>query len=207
MTTTDNPLAHLPYNTQLLPLRLPEYGRNIHQMIDFCVHIPDREERTRCAYTIARMMANLFPELVSAEEGHRKIWDHINIISDFQLDIDFPCEVTSREEIRTRPARISHGGGNIRHRMYGRNIQLMIDRVASMDDGEEKDALISMIAHHMKKLMLQHNKEGVDDARILRDLAEYSEGRISLNPETYILHEFREIPLPDSGNGKKKKKK
>lgn len=205
MTLTDHRMTMIPYNTQLLPLLLPEYGRNIHQMVDYCVHIPDREERTRCAYTIARIMENLFPELVSGEEGRRKIWDHINIISGFKLDIDFPCAVSGPEAIHPRPEKINHGGCRIMYRHYGRNIQLMIDRVAEMEDGKEKDALISMIAHHMKKLMLVHNKEGVDDARILRDLAEYSQGRIVLDPNTYILHEFQEAAAPE--NGKKKKKK
>ncbi|HBC22233.1 MAG TPA: DUF4290 domain-containing protein [Porphyromonadaceae bacterium] len=195
----------VPYNTQLLPLKLPEYGRNIHQMIDYCVHIPDREERTRCAYTIAHIMESLFPELVTGVDGSRKVWDHINIIADFKLDIDFPCEVSSAEEMHPRPNKISYGGKRIAHRFYGRNIQLMIDRVAEMEDGEDKDALISMIAHHMKKLMLAHNREGVDDARILRDLAEYSKGRIVLDPKTYILHEFRDVTPVETQKKKKKK--
>lgn len=106
----------VPYNTQLLPLKLPEYGRNIHQMIDYCVHIPDREERTRCAYTIAHIMESLFPELVTGVDGSRKVWDHINIIADFKLDIDFPCEVSSAEEMHPRPNKISYGGKRIAHR-------------------------------------------------------------------------------------------
>lgn len=198
-------MTFIPYNTQLLALRLPEYGRNIHQMVDFCVHIEDREERTRCAYTIAHIMKSLFPELLSGEEGERKVWDHINFIADCKLDIDFPVEVTPQEESHPTPKKLEHGGIPIRRRLYGRNIQMMIDRVAEMEPGEEKDVLISMIAHHMKKLMLVHNKEGVDDGRILRDLAEYSGQRIVLDPQNYILHEFKEMPVPETGKKKKKK--
>jgi hypothetical protein len=83
----------------------------------------------------------------------------------------------------------------------------MIDRVANMEDSSEKDMLVSMIAHHMKKLMLIHNKEGVADAKILRDLAEYSHGKINLNPETYLLHEFHEAQAPEASKKSKKKKK
>ena len=93
---------------------------------------------------------------------------------------------------------------------FGRNIQNMVDYcvgiVADMEDGPEKDQLISMIAHHMKKLMLVHNKEGVDDAKILRDLALYSGGKINLDPETYLLHEFKEVKMP-AQQGKKRKKR
>ena len=193
----------IPYNTQLLPLKLPEYGRNIHQMIDYCVHIPDREERTRCAYTIAHIMESLFPELVTGADGSKKVWDHINIIAGFQLDIDFPCEVATREEMHVKPQKIEYGARLNRYRHYGRYIQEMISRVADMEPDAVRDSLISMIAHQMKKLMLQHNKEGVDDARILRDLAEMSDGKIALDPSRYILHEYQDVtPEP-----KKKKKK
>ncbi len=195
----------LTYNTQLKPLALPEYGRMIHQMVEYATQIPDRDERTRCAFAIAKIMKNLFPQEFASPDGERKMWDHINIISDFKLDIDFPVEVSSAEAIHPKPEPILYGDHNIRHRYYGKNIQLMIDRVAELEEGPEKDSLISMIAHHMKKLMFTHNKEGVNDARILRDLAEYSKGRIQLDPETYILHEFREIEPVQ--NGKKKKKK
>lgn len=195
----------LTYNTQLKPLALPEYGRMIHQMVEYATQIPDREERTRCSFAIAKIMKNLFPQEFASPDGERKMWDHINIISDFKLDIDFPVEVSTAETIHPTPDPIPYGDQNIRHRYYGKNIQLMIDRVAELEESPEKDSLISMIAHHMKKLMFTHNKEGVNDARILRDLAEYSKGRIHLDPETYILHEFREIE--PAQNGKKKKKK
>lgn len=194
----------IPYNTQLLPLKLPEYGRNIHQMIDYCVHIPDRDERNRCAYTIAGIMEGLFPELLAGEEGRRKIWDHMNIIADFKLDIDFPFPVAGKEEIHPKPQRIPYGERLYRHRHYGRLIQVMIDRVAEMEDGPDRQTLISMVANHMKKLMMAHNREGSDDARILHDLAEYSDGRIVLNPETYRLHEFHDI-TPEPSKKKKKK--
>ena len=82
----------------------------------------------------------------------------------------------------------------------------MIETVSDLPETEEKAILISMIAHHMKKLMLTHNKEGVDDAKILRDLAEYSGGRINLDPSTYLLHEFKEVEISTPGKNKKKKK-
>lgn len=194
----------IPYNTQLLPLRLPEYGRNIHQMIDYCVHIPDRDERNRCAYTIAGIMQNLFPELLSGEEGERKIWDHMNIMADFQLDVDFPVPVTTRDEVHPKPAPIAYGKRLYKHRQYGKLIQEMVDNVSNMEDGAERDMLISMIANHMKKLMLAHNREGSDDARILHDLAELSQGRINLDPNKYPLHEFHDV-TPESSKKKKKK--
>lgn len=169
---------------------MPEFGRNVQDMVDYCVTIEDREERNRCARRIVRIMSNLFPELVGEDGNMQNIWNHIMIISGFQLDVDFPCEVITAEAIHPKPEPVKYTQGPIRRRVYGHNIEAMVVKVAEMPDREEKDILISMIAHHMKKLMLIHNKEGVDDAIILRDLAEFSSGRIVLDPEKYILHEF-----------------
>lgn len=196
----------IPYNTDLKPITLPEFGRNIQKMVDYCMSIEDRDERTRCAYGVVEIMANLFPELVKDKTDYSQIWDQINIISNFQLDVDFPCEVITREKLNPKPYKIPYTAGPMRYRHYGKSIERMIEVVGDMEPGEDKDLLISMIAHHMKKLMLIHNKEGVDDAKILKDLREYSEGHIDLDPATYLLHEFKEATPVNQPKGKKKKK-
>lgn len=197
----------LPYNTDMEPMLLPEYGRHIQGLVDYCVNIPDRDERTACAYAIADTMAGIFPELLGEDKSYDKIWDQINIMSRFELDIDFPCDVITAEKMNPKPEKLPYTASDMRFRHYGKNIEKMIATVADLEDGEEKDLLISMLAHHMKKLMLQHNPEGVDDAKILRDLALYSGGRINLDPETYLLHEFREAPQPQRATNKKRKRK
>lgn len=149
----------LPYNTDMEPVLLPEYGRNLQGLVNYCVQIPDRDERTACAYAIADTMASMFPELVGVGRDYSKIWDQINIMSRFELDIDFPCEVITSEKLHPVPAKIPYSKPDMRFRHYGKNIEKMIQMVAALEDSEEKDLLISMIAHHMKKLMLQHNRE------------------------------------------------
>lgn len=196
----------LPYNTDMEPVILPEYGRNLQGLVDYCVQIPDRDERTACAYAIADTMASIFPELIGENNDYTKIWDQINIMSRFKLDIDFPCEVITEEKLHPKPGKLPYTSSDMRFRYYGKNIEKMIKVVAELEDGPEKDLLVSMIANHLKKLMLQHNKEGVDDAKILRDLALYSDGRIQLDPEEYLLHEYKEMPIPQIQNKKKRRK-
>lgn len=197
----------MQYNTQRKQLVLPEYGRNMQQMVDYCLSIENREERTLCAYSIIEIMGNLFPELKDSDNSGKKLWDHLNIMADFKLDIDFPCDVLQIENLNPKPNRIPYNTANIRYRHYGNNIEQMIEIITLMPDSEEKDALISMVAHHMKKLMLIHNKEGVDDAKILRDLAEYSRGKINLDPDQYILLDFKEESEKQTKQKSKNKKK
>lgn len=196
----------IPYNTELPKMALPEYGRNIHNMIQYCMTIPDREERNACAYEIADIMANLFPEVLGENKDYQRIWDHINIMSDFKLDIDFPVPVVTEESMKLKPAQLPYTSSKIRYRHYGKSIEKMITIVAEMEDGEEKEQLISMIAHHMKKLMMLHNSEGASDAKILKDLYNYSNGEINLDPASYILHEYKEAPVSKTSKNKKRKK-
>ena len=173
-------------------------------MVDHCLTIEDREERTRCAYSIISTMGNLFPNLRDVEDFKHKLWDHLAIMSDFKLDIDYPCEIVKPESLNSLPEKVEYKLSPIKYRHYGKSIELMITKASTMDLGEERDALILLIANHMKKLMLSVNSDGVDDAKILKDLRDYSHGTINLDPETFHLHEFKEAP---SQQNKRKKKK
>lgn len=194
----------LTYNTQLEHLVLPEYGRNVQQMINHCMTIADRDERNRCAHTIVAIMDNMFPENRSEVDYKRKLWDHLAIISGFQLDIDYPYEVVEPSNLVSRPDPIDYQLEPIKFRHYGKIIERMIERAAQYPEGEERDALVMLLAHHMKKLIYQINKEDVEDAKIFRDLDFYSHGRIKLDTNSHILHEFQEV---NQKQPKKKKKK
>ena len=193
----------LTYNTQLKKLVLPEYGRNIQRMVDHCLTIENRDERSHCARSIIKAMGNLFPELRDPENDNHKLWDHLVIMSGFQLDVDFPCDVIKAESLATEPEPVKRDDTYIRYRHYGRMLPEMVVKAAAMEPGQERDALILYLANHMKKLMLAVNKDGVDDAKIFKDLYELSDGRINLDASTIRLHQFVEAPSP---TGKKKKK-
>ena len=192
------------YNTQQKKLIMPEYGRNVQQMIDHCVSIEDREERTRCANTIINIMGNLFPHLRDVDDFKHKLWDHLAIMSDFKLDIDYPYELIRKENLRTKPDRIPYTLTPIRYRHYGKTLERMIKKCEDYPDGPERDQLISLLANHMKKSFLTWNKEVVDDDKIFKDLREYSHGRIDLSPETFRLKESKEFLQKKNKNNMRK---
>ena len=192
------------YNTQQKKVIMPEYGRNVQQMIDHCVSIEDREERTRCANTIINIMGNLFPHLRDVDDFKHKLWDHLAIMSDFKLDIDYPYEIIRKENLRTKPDRIPYTLTPIRYRHYGKTLERMIKKCEDYPDGPERDQLISLLANHMKKSFLTWNKEVVDDDKIFKDLREYSHGRIDLSPETFRLKESKEFLQKKNKNNMRK---
>lgn len=193
----------LEYNTQLKHLALPEYGRNIQKMVDYCLTIPDREQRTKCAYAVINAMGNLFPAFRDGEDRF-KLWDHLAIMSDFELDIDYPCEVIQQESLMSQPEKVFYNTPISDRRHYGRYLLSMIQRTAEMPEGIERDAMVLLVANQMKKTMLiEGDTESIEDIKIFNDLAAISHGAIRLTPETCTLHDYKINQLP----GKKKKKK
>lgn len=185
--------ARLKYNTQEKRLALPEYGRNIQNMVDYCVSIQNREERTKCANTIINIMGNMFPHLRDVNDFKHILWDHLAIMSDFALDIDYPYEVIKKEDLYSKPAKLPYIQGRITYKHYGRNIEDMIRKATTYEEGEEKECLINLLANHMKKSFLTWNKEVVDDRKIFDDLNLLTQGKIILNEEEHKLTESKDI--------------
>ncbi len=166
---------------------MPEYGRAVQKMVDHAITIENRAERQRCANTIIAVMGNMFPQLRDMPEFKHKLWDHLAIMSDFKLDIDYPYELVAPETLHPTPQRLPYPKGSIRYRHYGRSIEEMIKKACSMTDGEERDELVRLIAAQMKKEYVLWNKESIEDSKIAEDIQEYSNGQICLNGEKLNL--------------------
>ena len=179
--------------SQRTDLILPEYGRNIQQMVKHAVSIEDRAERTRCAKTIIDIMGNMFPYLRDVEGFKFKLWDHLAIMSDFQLDIDYPFEVVKPTTLQQKPERIPYNTSGIRYMHYGRLLQSLIEKTEQYPEGPRRDELIDLMANHMKKSYLTWNKEVVDDRKIFDDLRQLSHGNINMNPESMTLTASKDI--------------
>ena len=179
---------------------LPEYGRSIQNMVDHALTIQDRAERQRCANTIINIMGGLFPHLRDVNDFKHILWDHLAIMADFQLDIDYPYEIVKKEDLFSRPPRVPYNTGRIRYRHYGKTLERMIGKANEFEDGQEKNYLIKLLANQMKKSFLNWNKEAVDDRKIFKDLDELSGGKIVLDEEQHKLTESRDILSRKSTN-------
>lgn len=186
---------------------MPEYGRHVQQMVDFCLTIEDRDERNACARAIIDTICRLNPSLRTNPEWRAKLWDHLAIMSGFKLDIDYPSEPITPESLNSRPSRMEIPQHGIPKRVYGANIMKMIEIVSSMDpDDQNRQELTMLTANHMKKLLMAENPEAATDARIFTDLAKLSGGQLLLNPDEIKLCEFEIVPGPDQYKKKRKRK-
>lgn len=177
----------LVYNTEREHLIIPEYGRHIQKMINYATSIESKEERNKVANTIIAVMGNLQPHLRDVTDFQHKLWDQLFIMSDFKLDVDSPYEKPLREVLEARPEPLKYPQNFPKYRFYGNNIKTMIDFANSLEEGEMKEALVYVIANHMKKCFLNWNKDTVEDSVIFHHLYELSDGKINLKNSTEVL--------------------
>lgn len=198
------------YNTQRKRMNLPEYGRNVQKMVDYIKTIKDQDERNKAARAIIQIMGNLNPNLRDSGDVNHKLWDHLSIIADFELEIDSPFPPPEREKLMEKPNIVPYKGREAGHLHYGRIIEMMIEEAAKMEEGEQKDYLVMLIGNQMKKASLTWNRGQVTDEIIGKDLVEIGNGKIKL-PEPFILMEARDLlgpkkKKPQQGQKGKKKK-
>lgn len=180
------------YNTEREKMAIPEYGRNIHKMVEHISTIEDKEERNKAARTIISIMGNMNPHLRDINDFKHKLWDHLAIISDFKLDIDSPYEPPTRETLIEKPKIVPYNTYPIRWKHYGKILEQMIKAATELEEGEKKEALIHLIANHMKKSFLIWNRNQVTDEIIYHDLKVLSGGQIDRGAEMR-LSESKEI--------------
>lgn len=178
----------MEYNTQRNKMIIPEYGRNIQKMIDQCIAIPDRDQRTRFAYLIVSVMGQMVPKGKESGDMKQKLWDHLFIISDFKLDVDSPYPPPRKDVLQAKPDPVPYSDEDFRYRHYGKNIERIIEKAAEYPEGPEKDALIKTIANHLKKSYLNWNRNSVDDELIMENLEELSKGKIKASTDLQLSH-------------------
>ena len=160
---------------------LPEYGRNVQNMIQHAMEIADREERNRAAQAIIEVMGQLNPHLRDVDDFKHKLWTHLFVMSDFQLDVDSPYEIPKRESLDERPQIMDYPKSSIRYGHYGQYTQKILEASKEVESEDEKKYLSETMANFMKKQFLIHNNNAVENYVILEQLKELSKGELSLD--------------------------
>lgn len=181
----ENPII-LDYNTEREKLSMPEYGRNVLKMVEDVKRIEDRAKRSEQARAVVRVMEILNPQVHSADNWEQKLWDHLYIMAGYDLDVDSPYPMPSPEQRKSRPEIIPLKKKPIKATHYGRNIESIIDLIASEPEGEMKTAMIRSLAMYMRQQYLIWNKDSVADTTIFSDIEKLSDYRIKV-PEGLTL--------------------
>lgn len=182
------------YNTQRKRMALPEYGRNVQKMVDHIKTIEDRDERNRAAKTIIQIMGNLNTNIRDIGDFKHKLWDHLALIANFDLDIDSPYPIPEPSKFVEKPKQVPYRQGEIRFLHYGRIIELMIAAASEMADGDEKEYFTTLIVNQMKKSYITWNRGQVADEVIIGDMKLLSRGKLKMTDGVKILEVKELIP-------------
>ena len=170
----------LLYNTERVKLYIPEYGRNVQKMVDFLKTIEDRQKRNEQAKAVIKVMEILNPAVHLQDNYEQKLWDHLFIISGFDLDVDSPYPMPAPESLHETPLPVPIQKKPVKINHYGRNVESLIDLIAEQEEGEVKDAMLRSLALCMKQQYLTWNKDTVTDEMIFADIERLSDGRIKV---------------------------
>lgn len=193
----------LDYNTHRDKLLMPEYGREIQKMVDYAVSLKDKSERQSCAQEIIRMMETKVPELRDNADFEQTLWDHLYLMSHKALDIEWPFDVTAAEKLENKPNAVPLPKEGMRLRHYGKLLEQLFEKLKTMPEGEERDALAFYTANQMKRNLMTWGHGSMSDEKVADDMARFTDGVIQLDLSTLKLDKV--TPIEESKPKKKKK--
>lgn len=194
----------LDYNTQRERLVLPEYGREIQSMVDYAVALPTKEERQSCAEAIVDIMDRMFSQDGDAVGRKQKLWDHLALMSNFKLDIDYPVDVSQATRIAAKPEPMPYPMSRIPVRHYGNMMFEIFERLKTMEPGEERDELAKLTANQMKRNLTHWSHGSADDEKVASDLARFTDGKIQLDLSSFKFEKISNKEPVTKANKKKR---
>lgn len=183
-----NAPVELSYNTQQEFLIMPEYGRNVQQLVRHAQTIKDPDYRQAFCEEIINLIQQLYPQSKNVEDYREKLWHHLFHIAKYNLEALPPSgQIPRPEDARKKPERVPYPLQDTRFRHYGNNVQLLIKKAITMEPGYIKTGFVNTIGSYMKMAYKTWNREHyVSDDLIKTDLAILSNSQISLEEDSRI---------------------
>lgn len=176
----------MTYNSAKENLTIPEYGRHVQQLVDHAKTIEDPVYRQKFAERIIKLMMQMTPQNRTIEDYQGKLWRHLFRIAHNELDVTPPEGVKMPEDTsgRLKPQLVDYPEQQAKYRHYGHNVQTMIKKGISMEDGPKKDGFVAAIAAYMKLAYKTWNRDHyVSDEVIKADLVTLSKGALRIDED------------------------
>lgn len=174
----------MKYNTQRKKLKFMDYGRTVEDLIQKAKTIEDREQRNLAAQTIVEVMSRVVPRSRENAGWKRRMWDHMMILADWELDVDWPVwagrkpETKPEETLKMTPRRMQYKNHRLKYRHYGRIIETLVEKAKSMPEGEERGELVKQLLDAMKNSYSSWNNAAMSQEVVYNQLYEMSDGAL-----------------------------
>ncbi|MBK6340635.1 MAG: DUF4290 domain-containing protein [Bacteroidetes bacterium] len=176
----------MEYNSSRNQIEMREYGRYIQKLVDFAMTKTDRKERLRVCENIIDIMGTLNPTLKINPDFGQLMWDHLFVVSNFKLDVDWPYEKPTPELARIKPTHLPYPRTEIKFKHYGKNVHSMVKKASEMEDSDKKLAYTELIGNFMKLAYKTWSNEEVSLELVKGDMISISAGQLAINEEMNI---------------------
>ncbi len=176
------------YNTQEEELIMPEYGRNVQNLVQYCKSIPDPQYRQAVAEGIVEIMQIMTPYNKNVEEHRKKMWHHLFRIAQYEIEVVPPGGyMPTPDSDKVKPEPIEYPSSLDRNRHYGAYVSAMVRKAMELEDPAKKEAFAVVIGSYMKLAFKNWNKEHyVSDELIKEDLLHMSKGTLVIPDEAVL---------------------
>lgn len=160
---------------------MKEYGSSVQKLVEHIVSIPDKETRTKHAHILVELMRQVHPQMRDGADYSKKLWDDLYIMANFDLDVDSPFPAPPKEILGKKPQQIPYTQSKLKHKFYGRNLELLILKAMMAETFEERVAFVSYLVKLMKSFFLSWNRDSIETKACLEQILTMSGGK--LKPE------------------------
>lgn len=176
----------MEYNTTRNYLEMREYGRHIQRMVEHIKTIEDPERRQRNAQAVIELMGFLNPHLKNVEDFRHKLWDHLFLIADFDLDVQSPYPTPTREKLKAKPDPLPYPKRYPKYSHLGKNLELIINKALNEKEEGKRQGFANAIAYYMKLAYSNWHKDMVHDDAIQSELTSITEGQLEFTNTPFV---------------------
>jgi hypothetical protein len=176
----------MEYNTQREHLVISEYGRNVQAMVRQLLTMKDKEQRQKNAEALVEIMAILNNQMKGVEDYKQKFWDHLFVITNYELDVDSPYGVPERAVKEAKPDPLAYPTRKIRWNHLGKNIEKLYINAMEETDADKKRGYAQALGNYMKVAYKNYHEENATDEQIKEEINQMSKGEL-----VYDANEFR----------------
>lgn len=180
---------------------MKEYGSNIQKLVDYIVALPDIEKRTKHAHILVELMRQIHPQMRDGMDYSKKLWDDLYIMADFNLSVDSPFPPPPKEILGRKPMQIPYNQQQLKHKYYGRNVELLVLKAMLAETFDERKAFVSYLVKLLKSFYLNWNKDTVETHTVLQQILELSGYKLQAEIDALRKDGLIEDASPRDGNG------
>ncbi|UBM60237.1 DUF4290 domain-containing protein [Marinilongibacter aquaticus] len=179
---------------------MKEYGSNIQKLVEHVVSVPDRDKRTKHAHILIELMRQIHPQMRDGNDYSKKLWDDLYVLANFDLDVDSPFPPPPKEALGKKPMRVPYNQFNLKHKYYGRNLELLVLKATVAPTEGERKAFVSYLVKLMQNFYQQWNKDTVEVDTCLTQILEMSGFKLQAEVDALRRDGIIQEANPKDGN-------